>query len=274
MSTTNQFNTANNAGFVTAYIGALSSYVKPLTTIANDIATGYTGATALRTRPDSSNLGDTGNIITGASAVYVAGIETMNAIDTYKSTDAQNSDDLFTLFTNVVNDGITFVNRVKDLELDYFNAYGNTATGGPTGLSRGNAWNMQNNEIEDYYSTWNSLNNTLASSSNAFNTWITQNINSFLGSTGRAAYPYNGINTVSKDQATVSYDAQSLQLFISQNDNANVNSSGGICTPSFATSTQYNAALKKFNTLNSDLSTLIADMKGFIGSSGLANTSQ
>jgi hypothetical protein len=274
MSSTNQFNTANNAGFVTAYIGALASYVKPLTTIANDIATGYTGFTALRTRPDSSNLGDTGNIIIGATAVYAAGIETMNAINTFNTTDNQNSDDLYTLFVNVVNDGITFVNRVKDLELDYFNAYGNTATGGPTGLSRGNAWNMQNNEIENYYSTWNSLNNTLATSSNAFNTWITQNINSFLGSTGRAAYPFNGIDTISKDQATVSYDVQSLQLFLTQNDNANQNNSSGICTPSFATSTQYNAALKKYNTLNNDLSTLITDMQGFIGSSGLGNTAQ
>jgi hypothetical protein len=273
MSGTNQFNTANNAGFVSAYIGALTAYIKPLNTIAQEIS-GQTGVTCFVRKPDGSTAytleAANATIIKGASALAVAGSGAMSAISTYNSTDPidTTSATLFSRFQDVVVAGITFTDNLKILESDYFNCYGTTL--GFTGESPANSWNMSTSDILDFYSTWTNLNNTISSSSNAFSTWINQNMNSFIGSTGRAQQPYNGISTISSAITTVSYDSQSLDLFLSTNSNSMER--GGVVAPSFPTYSQFVAATTKYNKLQNDLTSLIDGMSGFIGDSGLAST--
>jgi hypothetical protein len=273
MSGTNQFNTANNAGFVNAYIGALTSYIKPLNTIAQEIS-GQTGVTCFIIKPDGSTAHtqekSNATIIQGASALALAGNSALSAISTYNSTDPIDTPSaaLFSKFQDVVGAGITFTDNLKILEEDYFYCYGTTL--GFTGESPANSWNMSTSDILDFYSTWTNLNNTISSSSNAFSTWISQNMNSFIGSTGRAQQPYNGISTISSSYNTVAFDSQSLDLFLSTNSNSMERN--GVVAPSFPTYSQYVAATIKYNKLQTDLTSLIDGMSGFIGDSGLAST--
>lgn len=277
MSTTNQFNTANNAGFVSAFIGALTAYITPLETMATEIA-GMTGVTCFSIQPDGSTsyavlTSANASIQNGASALAIAANSALTVISTYNSTDPIDTDSktLYSRFTDVVNAGITFTDNLKILESDYFNCYGTTL--GFTGKSPANSWNMSTSDILDFYSTWTNLNNTISSSSGAFSTWINQNMNSFIGSTGRAKLPYNAISSISKAITTVSYDTQSLDQFLSTNNNGSER--GGIVAPSFPTYSQFIAATTKYNKLQTDLTSLMNGMSGFVlGSSGLASTSE
>jgi len=254
-----QFNVSFNAGFVSSFVEALTSYTLPITSNADEISTTISdnGLAGLTTK---ASLGVTG-IYNSAQAIVEAGNRGLSAMNEFKKINVLAKDNgLTSSFQDVLAHGNTLNSRIADLELEMLNVYGSTA--GPTGASRGDLHNMEPNEVVTFFSIWNDFNQTLVESSIDFTNKINLNTNAFIGSTGRAAGPYQSIKKIGDDQNKVSKKASKLADFVEQNKN--LITKNGIALPSPPSAVQFGAALALYNGVTNAIGvTLVGDYKTF-----------
>ena len=262
-----QFNTAFNAGFVTSFVGALTSYVQPITAVADEIQTTVEGNTLEGFLSVSSH--GISSISQRLTAVYTAGTKGLSAINEMNKLDVlATPSGLSGAFDSILGHGVTLYSRIMDLELEFMKAYGSTA--GSTADSRADLQNMNPGEVTAFYELWNQLNQTLVESGNDFTNWINQNSNAFLGSTGRPSYSYSDIQSIKNDHIALGKKVGKLAEFIQQNKNVSVKN--GVAFPSPPTSTQYVAASTLYNNFASSGATLIDHSIKFAGESGIKSS--
>lgn len=264
MSST-QFNTAFNAGFVTSFVEALTSYIQPITAIADEIQSTVKDSSSFTTK---SSLGVT-SINNVLLDVYNAGSKGLSAIDFMKKLDVlDTTSGLTSAFDSVLGHGVTLYSKIDKLEFEFMNAYGSTA--GTTANSIGDLQNMSPGDVTKFYEVWNEFNNTLVESSNDFTNMINANTNAFLGSTGRASKPYADIQKIKTDQIALNKTVGKLADFVKENKNVMIKN--GIAFPSPPTSTQFFSALTLYNNLKAAGATLIDDSIKFAGETGIKST--
>jgi hypothetical protein len=254
-----QFNVAFNAGFVTSFVEALTSYTLPLVNGAQNISSTISdnGLDGLTTK---SSLGNTG-VYNRAQTIVEAGNRGLSTINEFNKINIlAKGNGITAAFQEILAHGNTLNSRIADLELEMLNVYGSTA--GPTGASRGDLHNMEPNEVVTFFSIWREFNQTLVESSNDFTNKINLHTNAYIGSTGRASGPYKSIKKIADDQNKVGKNASKLADFIEQNKN--VITKNGVALPSPPTATQFNAALALYDGVTNAIGvTLVGDYKTF-----------